>query len=46
MAYFSNKPAPSTGSDLPMPQSSKEVSNDVKVEHRAKRRKLETSDGD
>ncbi|XP_067941740.1 cyclin-dependent kinase 7-like [Watersipora subatra] len=39
MSYFSNKPGPSTGSELPLPRTSQEVTKELKQEHRAKRRK-------
>lgn len=41
MPYFSNKPGPSVGTDLPMPRSVKEVVDEIKQEHKAKRRKLD-----
>lgn len=44
MSYFSNKPAPSTGSELPMPRSTQEVTKDIKQGHKAKRRKRTEGD--
>lgn len=46
MPYFSNKPGPSVGSDLPMPRSVKEVVDEIKQEHKAKRRKLDPDSSD
>lgn len=44
MPYFSNAPGPSRGNDLPMPRSMKEVTNELKQEHKAKRRKLDADE--
>lgn len=44
MSYFSNAPAPSVGSELPMPRSTKEVIKEIKSERTSKRRNHDPSD--
>ncbi|KAF6028920.1 Cdk7 [Bugula neritina] len=45
MPYFSNSPAPSQGSELPLPKSAKEPANESRPNKSAKRRKMDPLDG-